>query len=103
MAVRLFSAFIDADGEPVTTRLSLNQVGAPAMTLPELINKALRSRFNDQSLRCAYPQRPWHGLTPLAVASAIRTSIRSAGARSMSEPGTTWPRGSLGGSFVALS
>jgi hypothetical protein len=47
--------FVDADGKPATIRLSLNQVGALAMTLPELINKALRSRFKDQSLRYAYP------------------------------------------------
>jgi hypothetical protein len=51
--------FIDTDGKPATVRLSLNQVGALAMTLPELINKALRSRFNDQSLRYAYPLASW--------------------------------------------
>jgi hypothetical protein len=50
---------IDTDGKPATIRLSLNQVGALAMTLPELINKALRSRFNDQSLRYAYPLASW--------------------------------------------
>jgi hypothetical protein len=47
--------FIDTDGKPATIRLSLNQVGALAMTLPELINKELRLRFHDQSLRYAYP------------------------------------------------
>jgi hypothetical protein len=36
--------FIDTDGKPATIRLSLNQVGALAMALPELINKALRLR-----------------------------------------------------------
>ncbi len=51
--------FVNADGEPATIRLSLNQVGALAMTLPELISKALRSRFNDQSLRYAYPLASW--------------------------------------------
>jgi hypothetical protein len=56
-SVRL--GFIDADGKPATIRLSLNQVGSLAMTLPELINKALRSRFNDQSLRYAYPLASW--------------------------------------------
>jgi hypothetical protein len=29
------------------------------MTLPELINKALRLRFHDQSLRYAYPLASW--------------------------------------------
>jgi hypothetical protein len=51
--------FIDTDGKPATIRLSLNQVGALAMTLPELINKALRLRFHDQSLRYAYPLASW--------------------------------------------
>jgi hypothetical protein len=51
--------FVDTDGKPATIRLSLNQVGALAMTLPELINKALRSRFKDQSLRYAYPLASW--------------------------------------------
>jgi hypothetical protein len=51
--------FVDTDCKPATIRLSLNQVGALAMTLPELINKALRVRFDDQSLRCAYPLASW--------------------------------------------
>jgi hypothetical protein len=51
--------FVDADGKPATIRLSLNQVGALAMTLPGLIDKALRARFGDQSLRYAYPLASW--------------------------------------------
>jgi hypothetical protein len=50
---------IDTDGKPATIRLSINQVGALAMTLPDLITKALRSRFKDQSLRYAYPLASW--------------------------------------------
>ncbi len=51
--------FVDAEGKPATIRLSLNQVGALAMTLPGLIDKALRTRFGDQSLRYAYPLASW--------------------------------------------
>ena len=51
--------FIDAAGQPATIRLSLNQVGALAMTLPGLIDKALQVRFRDQSLRYAYPLESW--------------------------------------------
>ena len=51
--------FIDAAGQPATIRLSLNQVGALAMTLPGLIDKALQVRFRDQSLRYAYPLDSW--------------------------------------------
>jgi hypothetical protein len=51
--------FVDAAGQPATIRLSLNQVGALAMTLPGLIDKALQVRFRDESLRYAYPLESW--------------------------------------------
>ena len=51
--------FVDATGTAATIRLSLNQVGALAMTLPGLIDKALQTRFGDQSLRYAYPLASW--------------------------------------------
>jgi hypothetical protein len=50
--------FVDSTGNPATIRLSLNQVGALAMTLPGL-DKALRTRFGDQSLRYVYPLASW--------------------------------------------
>ena len=51
--------FLDSDGKPATIRLSLNEVGALAMTLPKLIDKALQARFGDASLRYAYPLASW--------------------------------------------
>ena len=51
--------FVDSKGELRTIRLSLNQVGALAMTLPSLIGKALQTRYGDQSLRYAYPLESW--------------------------------------------
>ncbi|MGC1662564.1 MAG: hypothetical protein WA773_04380, partial [Bradyrhizobium sp.] len=45
-------------GNPAHIRLSLNQIGALAMTLPDLINKALRSRYGDDTLRYAYRWPP---------------------------------------------
>jgi len=51
--------FVDAAGQPATIRLSLNQVGALAMTLLGLIDKALQARFGDASLRYAYPLARW--------------------------------------------
>jgi hypothetical protein len=51
--------FVDSRGEPQTIRLSLNQVGALAMTLPSLIGRALQTRYGDQSLRYAYPLESW--------------------------------------------
>ena len=51
--------FVDSTGNPATIRLSLNAVGALAMTLPGLIDKALQTRFGDRSLRYAYPLESW--------------------------------------------
>jgi hypothetical protein len=51
--------FVDSEGKPAIIRLSLNQVGALAMTLPGLIDKALQTRFGDQNLRYAYPLASW--------------------------------------------
>ena len=55
----IWLGFVDTTGNPATIRLSLNQVGALAMTLPGLIDKALQTRFGDQSLRYAYPLESW--------------------------------------------
>jgi hypothetical protein len=51
--------FVDSTGTVATIRLSLNQVGSLAMTLPRLIDKALQTRHGDQSLRHAYPLASW--------------------------------------------
>jgi hypothetical protein len=49
---------VDTTGNPATIRLSLNQVGALAMTLPGLIDRALQA-LRDQSLRYAYSLASW--------------------------------------------
>jgi hypothetical protein len=51
--------FIDAEGRTTSLKLSLNQVGALAMTLPSLIDRALQARYGDASLRYAYPLASW--------------------------------------------
>ena len=68
--------FVDATGNPATIRLSLNQVGALAMTLPGLIDKALQTRFGDQSLRYAYPLASWlveQSTDPREIMVTLRT------------------------------
>jgi hypothetical protein len=50
---------IDSEGRSRIVRFSLNQVGALAMTLPALLDKALQARFGDHSLRYAYPLESW--------------------------------------------
>lgn len=51
--------FLDTTGKPATVHLSINQVGALAMTLPGLLAKALQLRYRDQTLRYAYPLESW--------------------------------------------
>jgi hypothetical protein len=68
--------FVDSGGNPATIRLSLNQVGALAMTLPGLIDKALQTRFGDRSLRYAYPLASWlveQSTDPTQIMVTLRT------------------------------
>ena len=63
--------FVDSTGKPATIRLSLNQVGALAMTLPGLIDRALQTASAIRAcatLTCSnrgwwnnrpIPPRPW--------------------------------------------
>jgi hypothetical protein len=51
--------FVDSSGKPAAVRLPVEQVGALVMTLPTLIEKALRKRFGDDSLRYTYPLGSW--------------------------------------------
>ena len=51
--------FVDTTGNPAIIRLSIDQAGALLMTLPGLIDKALQTRFADQSLRYTYPLASW--------------------------------------------
>ena len=51
--------FTDGHGMPGQMRLSLKQLGELAMTIPDLITKALRLRYGDHSLRYAYPLDSW--------------------------------------------
>lgn len=51
--------FVDAAGNPATIRLSLKHVGVLVMTLPTLLQKALQTRYGDESLRYVYPLASW--------------------------------------------
>jgi hypothetical protein len=49
-----------ADGEEhIKLRLSINQIGALAMTLPELASKAFRRRSGNQETQYVYPLASW--------------------------------------------
>jgi hypothetical protein len=51
--------FEDMAGNLAAVSMSLNQAGALIMTLPALLEAALRARYGDQSLRYAYPLASW--------------------------------------------
>ena len=51
--------FTDGNGAPARLRIPLSEVGVLAMTLPDLLTRALRIRYGDQSLRYAYPLASW--------------------------------------------
>jgi hypothetical protein len=52
--------FTDAQGAPASLTLDVGHAGALAMTLPKLIEEALRKQFSDQSLRYTYPLGSWN-------------------------------------------
>jgi len=51
--------FRDAAGRPASINLPVEQAGSLAMTLPALIERALRQRYRDASLRYAFPLTSW--------------------------------------------
>ena len=51
--------FADGDGKPAAFKLAVGQAGALAMTLPKLIEEALRRQYRDHSLRFTYPLASW--------------------------------------------
>ncbi|MBN8997310.1 MAG: hypothetical protein J0H94_19005 [Rhizobiales bacterium] len=48
-----------ADGTPIGVRLSFEQLGSLAMTIPSLLERALRLRHSDASLRYVFPLGAW--------------------------------------------
>lgn len=68
--------FVDAGGRPAAINFPVDQIGALAMTLPALIEKALRRRFRDDTLRYAYPLGSWsceHSSDPATSIVTFRT------------------------------
>lgn len=51
--------FLDEKGTPSVVRLSLDNAGALAMTLPAAVEAAIRLRYRDDSLRYTYPLGSW--------------------------------------------
>lgn len=51
--------FLDDEGRPASMRLSVDDAGALAMTLPAAVETAIRRRYRDDSLRYTYPLGSW--------------------------------------------
>jgi hypothetical protein len=49
----------DAEGAPLSLRLSLEQIGSLAMTLPRLLELAVRARYQDDRLRYVFTLGGW--------------------------------------------
>jgi len=65
--------FVDAGGQPTSVSFPVDQLGALAMTLPALIEKALRRRYRDDSLRYAFPLGSWSCEPATDAATSIVT------------------------------
>lgn len=87
--------FADGEGRPAALTLAIGEAGALAMTLPKLIEEALRRQYRDHSLRYIYPLASWSlerstdsssGIVTLATTDgfSVRFSIK---ARQQSELG----------------
>ncbi len=67
----------DASGAATVLKLPVDQAGALGMTLPSLIERALRNRYQDESLRYVHPLGSWALETttdPGVVMVTLRTS-----------------------------
>jgi hypothetical protein len=68
--------FVDSAGQAPAIDFPVEQVGALAMTLPALIETALRRRFRDDSLRYTFPLGSWsceHASDPSTSIVTLRT------------------------------
>ena len=68
--------FVDASGQPTAVSFPVDQLGALAMTLPALIEKALRRRYQDDSLRYAFPLGSW-SCEPASDAATSIVTLRT--------------------------
>jgi hypothetical protein len=51
--------FVDAAGQTQAVHFPIDQAGSLAMTLPALIERALKLTYGDESLRYTYPLGSW--------------------------------------------
>jgi hypothetical protein len=68
---------MDAAGNPATVVMRIDELGTLAMTLPGLIEAALRRQYRDAELRYTYPMGSWKveaASDPNSLIVTLRTS-----------------------------
>ncbi len=68
---------VDAMGSPIKLNLQVDQLGQLAMTLPSLIEVAIRRQYGDSSCRFTYPMESWmveQAIDPSLVILTMRTT-----------------------------
>ncbi|HML30069.1 MAG TPA: hypothetical protein PKE16_14790 [Hyphomicrobium sp.] len=68
---------VDKEGAPVALNLQVAQLGLLAMTLPNLIDAAIRRQYGDLSCRFTYPLESWiieQALDPSLMIMTLRTT-----------------------------
>ncbi len=68
---------VDATGSPIKLNLQVDQLGQLAMTLPSLIDAAIRRQYGDSSCRFTYPMESWmveQAVDPSLVILTMRTT-----------------------------
>ncbi len=68
---------VDAMGSPIKLNLQVDQLGQLAMTLPSLIDAAIRRQYGDSSCRFTYPMESWmveQAVDPSLIILTMRTT-----------------------------
>ncbi|WP_439541318.1 hypothetical protein [Hyphomicrobium sp.] len=69
-------SLVDEDGKPASLRFQIPDIGNLSMTLPSLIEAALRRQLRDGSFRYAYPIGSWsieQATDPASLIVTLRT------------------------------
>jgi hypothetical protein len=69
-------SLVDTSGNPASLSLQISELGMLAMTLPSLIETALRRQYHDASLRFTYPMGSWI-VEPASDPSSVIITLRT--------------------------
>ena len=89
---------VDTEGAPLKLRFSLEQIGSLAMTLPTLLERAIRARYRDNSLRYVYTLGDWT-IEASSNPEVVILNLSSTDGSSASFGVTRWMIGELADAF----